>query len=79
MELEKIRNEVLVGINEFLSQNPLENGDIFVLGLSTSEVQGEFIGKQSNIDIGRKHVPASLYFNMLLCFKNKDIYVIILN
>lgn len=53
MKLEKIRNEVLVGINEFLSQNPLKNGDIFVLGLSTSEVQGEFIGKQSNIDIGR--------------------------
>lgn len=70
MELEKIKTQISDGINEFLAQNSLKKGDIFVLGLSTSEVQGKHIGKQSNIEIGRIIVN-TLYHRL----KQENVYL----
>ena len=52
-ELETYRKEVHTGLTELLKEAKLENGDLFVVGLSTSEVQGQHIGKDSDIEIGR--------------------------
>ncbi|MDF9445104.1 DUF436 family protein, partial [Limosilactobacillus mucosae] len=53
VDIEEIRQLTQRGLNELLEQAKLESGDLFVLGLSTSEVQGKMIGKHSNIEIGR--------------------------
>lgn len=60
MELEQIVEETKQGLSELLAQAKLVPGDLFVLGLSTSEVQGEEIGKDSNIEIGRAIVKTIL-------------------
>ncbi len=52
-ELETYRTEVRTGLTELLQEANLEKGDLFVVGLSTSEVQGQHIGKDSDIEIGR--------------------------
>ena len=52
-ELETYRKEVHTGLTELLKEAKLEKGDLFVVGLSTSEVQGQHIGKDSDIEIGR--------------------------
>lgn len=52
-ELETYRKEVHTGLTELLQEANLEKGDLFVVGLSTSEVQGQHIGKDSDIEIGR--------------------------
>lgn len=53
IDIDEIRALTKTGINELLAQANLEAGDLFVLGLSTSEVQGKMIGKSANIEIGR--------------------------
>ena len=53
VDIEEIRLLTKKGLNELLEQAHLESDDLFVLGLSTSEVQGKMIGKHSNIEIGR--------------------------
>ena len=53
MELTEIKEKTLQALNELLEQANLKKDDIFVLGMSTSEIQGQHIGKHSNIDIGR--------------------------
>ena len=60
LDLEKIKNQVQTGLKELLAQANLEAGDIFVLGCSTSEIQGEHIGKDSNIEVGRTVIAALL-------------------
>lgn len=52
-ELETYRKEVHTGLTELLKEAKLEKGDLFVVGFSTSEVQGQHIGKDSDIEIGR--------------------------
>lgn len=51
--LDKIKQQTATGLNELLAQAQLEKNDLVVLGLSTSEVHGGIIGKDSNIDIAR--------------------------
>lgn len=51
--LEKIASQLKQGMTEFLAQTDLTKNDLFVLGCSTSEVQGKKIGKYSNLEIGR--------------------------
>ena len=53
VDIEEIRLLTKKGLSELLEQAHLEPDDLFVLGLSTSEVQGKMIGKHSNIEIGR--------------------------
>ena len=60
LDLEKIKTQVQTGLKELLAQANLEAGDIFVLGCSTSEIQGEHIGKDSNIEVGRTVIAALL-------------------
>ena len=56
--LNQIKAATQTGVTELLEAAHLKRGDLFVLGLSTSEVQGEHIGQDSNIEIGRTVVKA---------------------
>ncbi|EOA07626.1 TIGR01440 family protein [Pediococcus acidilactici D3] len=51
--LNQIADQLKQGMTEFLAQTDLKKNDIFVLGCSTSEIQGKKIGKYSNLDVGR--------------------------
>lgn len=51
--LDQIKTQLKTGMTEFLAQTDLKKNDLFVLGCSTSEIQGENIGKHSNLDIGK--------------------------
>ena len=50
--LEEIRRESKLAIVELLAQSSLREGDIIVLGGSSSEVLGSHIGKNSSQEIG---------------------------
>ncbi|MDD7463302.1 MAG: TIGR01440 family protein [Anaerococcus sp.] len=50
--LEEIRRESKLAIEELLAQSSLREGDIIVLGGSSSEVLGSHIGKNSSQEIG---------------------------
>ncbi|WGN88890.1 TIGR01440 family protein [Ligilactobacillus faecis] len=52
-DLNKIAQQIKTSMTEFLAQTTLEPNDIFVLGCSTSEIQGQKIGKHSNLELGR--------------------------
>ena len=47
------QKETKQGLTELLAEAKLTKGDILVVGLSTSEVQGKKIGKFPSIEIGR--------------------------
>lgn len=53
INLDKIKEQTATGLTELLDQAQLEKDDLVVLGLSTSEVHGGIIGKDSNIEIAR--------------------------
>lgn len=53
INLDKIKEQTATGLTELLDQAQLEKDDLVVLGLSTSEVHGGMIGKDSNIEIAR--------------------------
>ena len=53
INLDKIKEQTATGLTELLDQAQLEKDDLVVLGLSTSEVHGGRIGKDSNIEIAR--------------------------
>lgn len=52
-EQDKLVTDLTVIVNEVLAQAHLKENDIFVLGCSTSEVVGGFIGKDSSQETGR--------------------------
>lgn len=60
VDLNQIKQQTKQGLTELLEQAHLEAGDIFVLGLSTSEVRGGQIGEDSSIEIGRAIVTTIL-------------------
>lgn len=51
--LEKIKNEIKTALNALLKEAKLEEGDIVVIGCSTSEVLGKKVGTYSSVDVGR--------------------------
>lgn len=53
MDIETIKKETKQGLTELLAEAKLTRGDLLVVGLSTSEVQGKMIGKFPSIEIGR--------------------------
>ena len=53
VDLNQVKQQTKQGLTELLEQAHLEAGDIFVLGLSTSEARGGQIGEDSSIEIGR--------------------------
>lgn len=60
VDLNQIKQQTKQGLTELLDQAHLEAGDLFVLGLSTSEVRGGQIGEDSSIEIGRVIVKTIL-------------------
>ncbi len=48
--MSEIKNQLENAFDELISQNSFENGDILVVGCSTSEVLGERIGTSGSID-----------------------------
>ena len=42
--LDQIKTQLKTGMTEFLAQTDLKEHDLFVLGCSTSEIQGKTIG-----------------------------------
>ena len=52
MELEQLKRETQEILLDLLSKANLHQGQILVLGLSTSEVAGASIGKNSSLEIG---------------------------
>lgn len=51
INLVKIKEQTAIGLTELLDQAQLEKDDLVVLGLSTSEVHGGRIGKDSNMKL----------------------------
>ncbi|MDO4903641.1 MAG: TIGR01440 family protein [Limosilactobacillus sp.] len=60
IDINKIADETKQALTELLAQAKLSAGDVLVLGLSTSEVQGEEIGKYPSIEVGRTIVKTIL-------------------
>lgn len=68
--LEEIKAQTRSAVEEILAEAKLEAQDIFVLGLSTSEVTGHRIGKSSNLEIGQAIVGT-----VLEVLRPRDIYL----
>ena len=54
MKTEKILTDVETAIRELIDKTQPEAGSIFILGGSTSEIQGKKIGSATDIDLGEK-------------------------
>ncbi len=52
MDIETIKKQVENASRELIETAQLQEGDIFVLGISSSEVKGDKIGKGSSLEIG---------------------------
>lgn len=52
MKLQEIKKQTEQIVKDVLKKSALESGDIFVLGLSSSEVIGGHIGKNSSQEVG---------------------------
>ncbi|MDO4711273.1 MAG: TIGR01440 family protein [Peptostreptococcaceae bacterium] len=50
--IQQIQQELKDAVGELLDVAKLQEGDIFVIGCSTSEILGEHIGKGTSIEIG---------------------------
>ena len=53
MDLMKIKEDLQICMDELIEKAKFEEGDIFVLGCSTSEVKGKHIGKDTDIEVGK--------------------------
>lgn len=53
VDLELIQKQVTKGAKELLQVASLSQGDLFVLGISTSEVAGAKLSESPSIDVGR--------------------------
>lgn len=53
MDLQRLQTETETLITDVIKQSDLKEGQIFVLGLSSSEVNGGLIGHQSSAEIGQ--------------------------
>lgn len=53
MTYEKIREQAASAVRELLETAKLEKGDIFVIGCSSSEIKGDRIGKNSDVNAAK--------------------------
>lgn len=53
INLEQVKQQVTTGVNELLDNAHLTKGDLFVLGISTSEVAGVKLSGAPSVDVGR--------------------------
>ncbi|MBE7054169.1 MAG: TIGR01440 family protein [Ruminococcaceae bacterium] len=51
--IDKIKKELETVVNEIIEVSKIKEGDIFVVGCSSSEVCGSKIGTNSNVDVGK--------------------------
>ncbi|UXH43116.1 TIGR01440 family protein [Rossellomorea vietnamensis] len=51
MEIAQLKDELQTILRDFSSQVPLQKGQVFVVGCSTSEVMGERIGTSGTIEV----------------------------
>lgn len=58
--LTQINEALTQGLTEFLDRANYEAGDLFVLGCSTSEIQGQRIGQDSNLAVGETVISTVL-------------------
>ncbi len=69
-DLETLKVEVVDLARELLDRTQAAAGSVFVLGLSTSEVVGGFIGRDSNLEVGQALVSALYAF-----LKDQGVYL----
>ncbi|EMC23091.1 TIGR01440 family protein [Streptococcus mutans] len=62
MDLENLAEETRIVLADLIKRSDIKKGQIFVLGLSSSEVAGDIIGKNSNLDIGEVIVKTILTY-----------------
>ena len=60
MNLQKLGEQTQIILTDVLEKSALSSGDIFVLGLSSSEVIGGHIGKNSSQEVGEVIVKTML-------------------
>lgn len=60
MNVETIKEQVKNASQELIQQAQLQKNDIFVLGISTSEIRGKHIGKDSSLEVGEAIVSTLL-------------------
>ena len=65
-----ITQQITTAFNELISQSNFENGDIMVVGCSTSEVLGEKIGTSGSLD-----TATEIFSTLLTLCKEKGLYL----
>nr|WP_119875972.1 TIGR01440 family protein [Streptococcus respiraculi] len=60
MDMDMIREQTVTILEEVLERSQIQKGQLFVLGLSSSEVIGGHIGKNSSLEIGQVIVKTML-------------------
>lgn len=60
MDMDTIRKQTLTILEEVLDLSRIQKGQLFVLGLSSSEVIGGHIGKNSSLEVGQVIVKTIL-------------------
>lgn len=68
--IDKVSTDIKAVLNEFLHQAKLKEGSVLVLGFSTSEVAGGYIGHHSNLDVAK-----AVYDVIYPVLKDKGIYL----
>lgn len=56
MDLRALANQTRVIVDDIIERSAIKKGQIFVLGLSSSEVAGGLIGKNISAEIGEEIV-----------------------
>lgn len=67
---EQIKSEARCAFEELIEAAKLKEGDIIIIGCSTSEIAGDKIGTHSNVDIAK-----ALYEGFYDLVKSKGIYI----
>ncbi len=70
VELQTIKEQVTLVANRLLEVANLREGDVFVLGCSSSEICGGQIGKASSAEVGQTVIEA-----LLPILKEKGLYL----
>ena len=67
---DEIKKEINIAVNEIIEKSKIESGDVFVVGCSSSEILGDKIGTNSNVDLGK--IVFEEIYNVL---KERNIYL----
>lgn len=70
LDLNQVKQDVITIAEDVLEKTNLQEGDIFVIGSSSSEVIGGVIGKNSSQEVG-----TLIAETLITLFENKNIYL----